>query len=622
MDKPLKIQPKHKISSSKREKLEGTTIGNYKILRYIGDKKYECECQCDNKTVDIVYASSLKKSTYPCCKKCRAQRSANEQRKHLEGTTDYNWKYLEYVGKSRYKCLCLLCKREFIIDSREIIRGHSKCCKECSGNALKDLTNQIFGSYKALEYIGDHYWKCLCLKCNREFEVTSNHLTSGQSTQCKECALKEMKKQRHNQMLANWANKKFGELTPIEYIESTDSWICKCSCDDKTIVVARGNLVSGHVRSCGCKTHEFKNNTMMLRYGDTASRRIGNPRDIEKIEILEDATKFKNIVNLLHLQLGRKPTSYELSDALDVTYGTICARAKQYDIDLYQGNCSNQELQFINEFPDARTHNRDILPGYELDFYFPDKKLAVEMNGDFWHSSLFKSRNYHQYKTIECAKKGIRLIHIFEHEWLNLNTRRKLISLIKNDTREFIYGRHLDIIEIDNIKANQFLDEYHLQNGINSSINIGAYYNGELVGVMSFGKPRFNNNYQYELYRLCWKSNYAVVGGSEKMFKYFIETHNTESIITYVDISKFTGNSYFRMGFKSIQPNPISEPNYVWINFNSQDILSRYQTQKHKLLEAGLGTEEQTEDDIMYNMNYLKVYDSGNLRLEWKKEFI
>ena len=35
------------------------------------------------------------------------------------------------------------------------------------------------------------------------------------------------------------------------------------------------------------------------------------------------------------------------------------------------------------------------------------------------------------------------------------------------------------------------------------------------------------------------------------------------------------------------------------------------------LIEDGLGIYGDTEDEIMSNMGYIKVYDSGNLRLTW-----
>ena len=75
------------------------------------------------------------------------------------------------------------------------------------------------------------------------------------------------------------------------------------------------------------------------------------------------------------------------------------------------------------------------------------------------------------------------------------------------------------------------------------------------------------------------------------------------------------------MGFKT-NTNSITEPSYVWVktNFKSKsDILSRYQTQKQKLLDRGLGEYGDTEDEIMENLGYIKIYDSGNIRLTWNK---
>ena len=63
----------------------------------------------------------------------------------------------------------------------------------------------------------------------------------------------------------------------------------------------------------------------------------------------------------------------------------------------------------------------------------------------------------------------------------------------------------------------------------------------------------------------------------------------------------------------------ITEPNYVWVSPDKATVLSRYQCQKHKLLVYGLGGCDETEDEIMRNLGFLRVYDSGNLRLEWYK---
>ena len=61
---------------------------------------------------------------------------------------------------------------------------------------------------------------------------------------------------------------------------------------------------------------------------------------------------------------------------------------------------------------------------------------------------------------------------------------------------------------------------------------------------MTFGKPRYNNKYQWELLRLCTQPKYRVVGGASKLFQYFIKIYNPESIISYCDRSKFNGSVY------------------------------------------------------------------------------
>ena len=91
-------------------------------------------------------------------------------------------------------------------------------------------------------------------------------------------------------------------------------------------------------------------------------------------------------------------------------------------------------------------------------------------------------------------------------------------------------------------------------------------------------------------------------------------------MITYSDISKFTGNVYGKIEFKPVQIGSITEPGYVWINEETNLVMQRYQTQKQKLLKLGLGTEEQTEKEIMINNGFLQVYNCGNIKMEWLRK--
>jgi len=111
-----------------------------------------------------------------------------------------------------------------------------------------------------------------------------------------------------------------------------------------------------------------------------------------------------------------------------------------------------------------------------------------------------------------------------------------------------------------------------------------------------------------------------VVGGTERMFKYFTSKYDPQSIITYVNISKFTGNIYPKIGFKLSEKKAITEPNYVWVNLITDEVLTRYQAQKHRLLSSGYGKPEQTEEEIMTEMGFVKIHDCGNIKLEYRRD--
>ena len=145
-----------------------------------------------------------------------------------------------------------------------------------------------------------------------------------------------------------------------------------------------------------------------------------------------------------------------------------------------------------------------------------------------------KDKNYHLNKTIECEKVGYRLIHIFEHEWVNKQKiiKAKLKSLFGVEQTR-IYARKCIIKEISTDIKNEFLNTYHIQGEDKSKVKLGLFYEEKLVAVMTFGKPRFNKNYEYELIRYATSKH--VIGGAGKLLKYFERNYKPKSIITYSD---------------------------------------------------------------------------------------
>lgn len=68
--------------------------------------------------------------------------------------------------------------------------------------------------------------------------------------------------------------------------------------------------------------------------------------------------------------------------------------------------------------PDALQNTRKIIKNRELDIYIPSLKLAIEYNGIRFHNIEHseKMKTLHLDKSIECRKRGIRLIHIYQFE--------------------------------------------------------------------------------------------------------------------------------------------------------------------------------------------------------------
>lgn len=95
--------------------------------------------------------------------------------------------------------------------------------------------------------------------------------------------------------------------------------------------------------------------------------------------------------------------------------------------------CEDEIADYIATFYDEAPvkNSRAIIAPFELDLYYSDAKIAIEYNGDYWHSTLFKHKDYHYNKFITCLNNGILLVSIFESEWA---TKHDLIKQYLHDT--------------------------------------------------------------------------------------------------------------------------------------------------------------------------------------------
>lgn len=285
---------------------------------------------------------------------------------------------------------------------------------------------------------------------------------------------------------------------------------------------------------------------------------------------------------------------------------------------------SSQEAILQNRLSDLgisfQTSKRGLLEGWrELDLYIPEHKLAIEVNGLYWHSEANgKQSDYHYQKTVECKRKGIRLLHFWENE---VSEKTDLVmSMIEQrlGKSKRLYARKLTVVGITKDQAKEFLDANHLQGYTNCKIAYGLQTNkGRLAAVMTFGVPYINRNYQWEIKRFACHAGITVVGGASRLWAHFLRTHNPKSVLTYADLRISQGQLYRMLGFSLIRR---SKPNYVWVK--GYEILSRYQTQKGKL-KSLLGSqfnEDLSEKQNMQKLGYSRLFDCGNLVFGWRAQ--
>ena len=277
----------------------------------------------------------------------------------------------------------------------------------------------------------------------------------------------------------------------------------------------------------------------------------------------------------------------------------------------YPKGKSNNEIEmfkFINQ-----NYNGEIIQSYrdgkEIDVYLPGLKLGFEFNGLYYHSDKFKDKNYHINKTEYFKERGIRIIHIWEDDWLFNNdiVKSQILNWIGN-TPNKIYGRKCIVKEINAKECRKFLDENHIQGKNRSVLKLGLFLNEKLVSVMTFdhfeGRKKINTD-EWNLSRFCNIKKYTVIGGASKLFKYFIKNYDVKRIVSYSDNDWSNGKLYDKLGFTVLYN---TTPDYKYI-------IDKKRTHKSKYRKSNLKT-NLSESLEMKKRNILKVWDCGKTKHE------
>lgn len=254
---------------------------------------------------------------------------------------------------------------------------------------------------------------------------------------------------------------------------------------------------------------------------------------------------------------------------------------------------------------------RDKSTGKEHDIYIPDKKIAIEFDGNYWHSDKFKTINYHKEKQENAIKHGIKLIQIFEDEWIEKQDIVKSIISSSIGATKQIFARKTTVKRVSSCEANVFFSKNHIQGWIPAKYTFGLYIDDLAVMMISFGKKRAilkakSEESSYEIYRMASLLNHRIIGGASKLLSYFIKNYAPTNIETFSDMRYGNGMVYKTIGFTEIG---WTVPNYYYTLKNKR--YGRHRFQKHLLIKDGFDSSK-SESDIMYERGFRKIFDSGS----------
>lgn len=214
----------------------------------------------------------------------------------------------------------------------------------------------------------------------------------------------------------------------------------------------------------------------------------------------------------------------------------------------------------------------------------------------------------------------IRYVMLFEDEIIdNFDlVVSKLSHLMSTNTATKIHARKCIIRECDNKQEKtDLLKANHVQGNDNAQFNYGAYYEGRLVAVMTFCKPRValgqkkqSAHIKWELSRFCTDVGFTIPGIASKLLKHFQRNHEWDEIYSYADKRWSVGNMYDQLGFDRTANNP---PDYFYVMDGKRKHRWNY---RKDILKTKLDNFDPalTEYQNMENHGFWRVWDCGTLK--------
>lgn len=265
-------------------------------------------------------------------------------------------------------------------------------------------------------------------------------------------------------------------------------------------------------------------------------------------------------------------------------------------------------------------NDRSVLDGREIDIYIPSMKIGIEYNGVIWHSEKFgKGREYHLDKLNGCRDKGVKLIQVFEDEYVNHKNIvfGKIRHILGYDRYQGkVYGRKCVVREVDRYVAKVFLDRNHIQGYVKSTLHLGAFNDGVLVAVMSFLREKGD---EWNLTRFATDITKKCSGLGGKVFSHFVREYDPSYVKSFAD-RRWTmdegNNLYVKLGFRL---DEVLKPDYRYVKNGSVERVHKFNFRKRTLNKKYGLPLTMTEKEMCDELGFNRIWDCGLIKYVYEK---
>lgn len=287
--------------------------------------------------------------------------------------------------------------------------------------------------------------------------------------------------------------------------------------------------------------------TLLERYG------VDNASKMQSVKDRKANDKMKNFIDTICISENLKPL-FDINEYKGLKHNQRlkwecgqCAKVFACNWYNYRPHCpkcnsvkNTRSLQgkFFNDLLaklniNAKQNDRTVIKPLEIDICFTQQKLAIEINGFYWHSMNDRTEE----KRELLKSKGWKFMMFFEDEIVKKpDVVMSMISHKLKITPNWIHARKCTVEAVATNQAKELLDEWHLSGWVRGGTALALKHDNEIVALALFGKERFTRKDKgTELLRFCTKPFFSVRGGLSKLISAYKVQAGVSAITSFAD---------------------------------------------------------------------------------------